>query len=109
MRDQLPHRFEGDAVLAELLDAAGCHLTVDEVREEFEASLEEDPETPPGEIIPLLFETEPRFPDARAAERLYANLLGLWDRLANPPPSRPPIRVSKTQVPVASWPFIVMT
>ncbi len=91
MRRDLPHRFEGDQTLASLLASAGCELTVAEVRLEFEAALEEDPDTAAGEILPLLFETEPRFPDAEAASRLYANLLGLWDQVAARPAGALPV------------------
>lgn len=69
-------------MLEELLGKAGCTYTVAEVRAEFEASLEEDPETPPAQILPLLFETEPRFSGPDEARRLYGNLLGLWDLVA---------------------------
>ena len=79
---EIPHHFESDAVLTELLAGAGCELSVEDVRFEFSASLEEDEDTRPWEIIPLLFELEPRFESPAEARRLYANLLGLWDRVA---------------------------
>jgi hypothetical protein len=75
----VPRRYEGPRILGELLAAAGSELSVEEVRAEFFAALEEDPETRPGEILPLLFEGEPHFPGPDAARRTYANLLGLWD------------------------------
>ncbi|RMG15696.1 MAG: hypothetical protein D6729_12210 [Deltaproteobacteria bacterium] len=97
-------RYEGEAVLADLLRAAGCDLSVEEVRFEFEAALEEDEETRPGDIIPLLFEREPRFRSTDEARRLYQNLFGLWNEVRAarrggalpiletpaPPPAPPP-------------------
>lgn len=81
-KDVTPH-YEGADVLATLLEAAGCTLSVTDVEYEFEASIEEDADTPPGDVIPLLFDQEPRFSDADEAGRLYANLLGLWTWLRN--------------------------
>lgn len=75
--DRLPRIYEGPDVLAPLLEASGCELTVDEVVDEFACALEEG--TPAGEIIPLLWELEPRFPDPATAKRTFQNLFGLWD------------------------------
>lgn len=75
--DRLPRVYEGPEVLGPLLEASGCELTVDEVVEEFACALEEG--TPSGEIIPLLWELEPRFPDPATAKRTFQNLFGLWD------------------------------
>lgn len=75
--DRLPRIYEGPDVLAPLLAQSGCELTVDDVVEEFACALEEG--TPAGEIIPLLWEVEPRFPDPAAAKRTFQNLFGLWD------------------------------
>lgn len=72
--------YEGEAVLAGLLKASGCRLSVSDVQEEFLAALEEG--SPSAEIIPLLWEGEPRFKGADEARRLFGNLFGLWDLVA---------------------------
>lgn len=75
--DRLPRVYEGPDVLGPLLEASGCELDVDEVVEEFACALEEG--TPAGELIPLLWEVEPRFADPAIARRTFQNLFGLWD------------------------------
>lgn len=80
MPKRLERAYEGPEVLARLLKASGCKLSVDEVQEEFLASLEEG--TPAAEMIPLLWEAEPRFKTPEAARQTFANLLGLWDVVA---------------------------
>lgn len=103
MRKDLPHRFEGEAVVSELLERAGCPYGYEDVVFEFRAALEEDPDTPPSDIIPLLFEEEePRFRSPEESRRLYANLLGLWDRLRDAP--RGPLAVLQDEAPPATFP-----
>jgi hypothetical protein len=77
---RLERAYEGPEVLARLLKASGCKLTVDEVQEEMLAALEEG--TPAAELLPLLWEAEPRFKTQEAARQTFANLLGLWDAVA---------------------------
>lgn len=80
MPKRLERAYEGPEVLARLLKASGCKLSVDEVQEEFLASLEEG--TPAAEMLPLLWEAEPRFKTPELARQTFANLFGLWDVVA---------------------------
>lgn len=83
-REEFQHHFEGPEVLAELVAAAGCTLTVEEIAERFKQA-QADSE-PAGEVIPTLFEGEPRFADPFMAQLTFQNLLGLWDLLAQGKP-----------------------
>ncbi len=67
-------------MLERLLGQSGCELTMEEVVSEFACALEEG--TQASEIIPLLWELEPRFASPAEARRTFANLFGLWDDLA---------------------------
>lgn len=78
--ERLARVYEGPAVLGELLSASGCELSVDEVVDEFACALEEGSVV--GEIVPLLWELEPRFGTAEEARRTFSNLFGLWDAVA---------------------------
>lgn len=78
-RRSLERNFEGELILSDLLKASKCELTVDEVIEEFRCGVEEGSE--PSDIIPLLWEGEPRFPNPDQARRTFANLFGLWDEI----------------------------
>lgn len=80
MPKRLERVYEGPEALARLLQTSGCKLSVDEVQEEFLASLEEG--TPAAEIIPLLWEAEPRFKTPELARQTFSNLFGLWDLVA---------------------------
>jgi hypothetical protein len=80
MPKRLERAYEGPEALARLLQTSGCKLSVDEVQEEFLASLEEG--TPAAEIIPLLWEAEPRFKTPELARQTFSNLFGLWDLVA---------------------------
>ena len=77
---RLQRTYEGPEILADLLESSGCELTVEEVVEEFVCAVEEG--TQAAEIVPLLWELEPRFPDAATARRTFSNLFGLWDDVA---------------------------
>lgn len=77
---RLERKYEGPEVLGRLLRASGCDLTVDEVRAEFEAAIEEG--TPANEVIDLLWERAPRFADADQARRTFSNLFGLYEQVA---------------------------
>jgi hypothetical protein len=73
----LSRTFEGAEVLDGLLELAGTPLTTADVvqaMKEGHASGE-----PSSEVIPTLFESEPRFSDPTYARKLFGNLLGLWD------------------------------
>lgn len=78
--ERIERVYEGPEVLGPLLSGSGCELSVDEVVEEFVCALEEG--SVQGEIIPLLWEMEPRFADAGVARRTFGNLFGLWDSVA---------------------------
>lgn len=77
---RLERRYEGPEVLGGLLEQSGCELSVDDVREEFECAVEEG--TQASEIMPLLWELEPRFASPEQARRTFSNLFGLWDAVA---------------------------
>ncbi len=72
--------YEGPEVLESLLAAAGSPLRTEEVAERFSGAQRSGEAR--GEVIPSLFPEEPRFPSPEAARRLYANLFGLWERIA---------------------------
>jgi hypothetical protein len=73
--------YEGPEVLEALLSRAGSPFGVDEVSARFAAAVAA------GEgrstVIPSLFEEEPHFATPEDARRLYANLFGLWGRIAS--------------------------
>lgn len=77
---RIERNYEGPEILVRLLKTSGCRLSVEDVQEEFLAALEEG--TPAAEIIPLLWEGEPRFKTPEDARRAFANLLGLWDAVS---------------------------
>jgi hypothetical protein len=72
--------YEGPEVLTALLAQAGSPHGADEVAEHFRSATAAG--EPRGDVIPSLFPEEPRFETPEAARRLYANLFGLWDRVA---------------------------
>ncbi|MBU0553454.1 hypothetical protein KKF91_01570 [Myxococcota bacterium] len=80
MNRRLERNYEGAEVLNTILKRAGCELSDEDVRAEFLCALEEG--TQAAEIIPLLWEQEPRFKSAEEARRCFANLFGLWDELS---------------------------
>ena len=75
------HRFEGADTLNGLLEIAGSPLDTHEVLARLAAGHEAGAAA--SEIIPTLFEGEPRFPNPELARRLYQNLLGLWDLMTS--------------------------
>jgi hypothetical protein len=77
---ELPRHFEGRAQLAKLLQKAGSSVAPDEVAEGF-AQAQSD-KLQPADVIPELFDGEPRFEKPSDAAALYSNLLGLWDLIA---------------------------
>lgn len=80
-RADLPRHFEGRAQLAKLLAKAGSQVAPDEVAEGFALAQRDGLE--PRDVIPELFEGEPRFDRPQDAAALYSNLLGLWDLVAS--------------------------
>lgn len=72
--------YEGPAVLTSLLARAGAPHDAAAVAETFARAQERG--EPRSAVIPALFPEEPRFDSPDAARRLYANLFGLWERLA---------------------------
>ncbi len=83
----VPHHYEGEAVLGELLAVAGSELEVAEVKEQLRQAQAQ--KVPAAQAFPSLFAGEPHFPAPDLAMRLYANLFGLWDRLAAGGPVEP--------------------
>jgi hypothetical protein len=76
-RHDFDRRFEGAEILAGLLELAGSPYGPEEVLAEFRQARQAG--LAPGDVIPTLFPTEPRFPDPALAQRLFQNLLGLWE------------------------------
>jgi hypothetical protein len=92
-------RFEGRDTLEELLGIAGSPFTMQQVVDAMREAVAEKKAA--SELIPTLFEGEPRFSNPDVARRLYQNLLGLWDLVAAGQPfdhegaKAPPPRVKK--------------
>ncbi|GEJ56685.1 hypothetical protein AMYX_14260 [Anaeromyxobacter diazotrophicus] len=95
----LPAVYEGPEELSALLARAGSPHDADAVAERFREAQRLGHER--ADVIPGLFEDEPRFASPEDARRLYGNLFALWDRLARglsisreepeaPPPLAPP-------------------
>lgn len=104
-RTGFERRFEGTEVLGELLGLTNAVLNVDEVVARFREARGEGESAP--DVIPTLFDGEPRFADPAYARRLYQNLLGLWDELAAgrvPRGSAGPDRPRREKRPVAEPP-----
>lgn len=76
----LTREYEGAATLDGLLAGAGASARTPEAVAIFKDALAVG--MGPDEVIPDLFEEEPRFKAPAEARRLYANLFGLWDRVA---------------------------
>ena len=72
--------YEGPEVLSSLLAQAGSPYGAEEVAEHFRGA--QAAGEPRGDVVPALFPDEPRFGSPDEARRLYANLFGLWDRVA---------------------------
>jgi hypothetical protein len=72
--------YEGPEVLTALLQRAGSPYTAQETAERFRRAQAAGEER--SDVIPSLFQTEPRFDAPEAARRLYGNLFALWDRIA---------------------------
>jgi len=72
--------YEGPEVLSSLLARAGSPHDAAQVAETFARA--QAAGEPRSAVIPALFPDQPHFDSPDAALRLYANLFGLWDRLA---------------------------
>lgn len=72
--------YEGPEVLSALLERAGSPHDAEEVAGIFVRAQKSG--EPRSVVIPALFPDEPHFESPDAAQRLYANLFGLWARLA---------------------------
>lgn len=72
--------YEGPEVLSALLAKAGSPSATEDVVVVFQRAQRAG--EPRSAVIPTLFASEPRFAGPDEARRLYANLFGLWDRLA---------------------------
>ncbi|MEI7704214.1 MAG: hypothetical protein WCK73_06410 [Deltaproteobacteria bacterium] len=72
--------YEGPEVLSELLSQAGSPHAAREVADHFRAA--QGAGEPRSDVIPSIFPEEPRFASPEEARRLYANLFGLWERVA---------------------------
>ncbi|MBZ4395769.1 MULTISPECIES: hypothetical protein [unclassified Myxococcus] len=70
-------QFEGASMLDGLLELSGSPYDTAEVFARMQAAHARG--RPQGDVIPGLFEGEPRFPSPDIARKLYQNLLGLWD------------------------------
>ncbi len=93
--DEFKRKFEGREVLDGLLELAGSAMDSDQVLEAMEEANRQGEQV--AGLIPTFFEEEPRFTDPSLAQRMFENLLGLWDAVAagkpvrlDPPPPRPP-------------------
>ena len=93
-------KYDGPEVLEQLLSAAGAVLDVEGVSARFRQAQANKADS--GDVVPTLFETEPRFGDPEMARRLFQNLLGLWDALARGEPAASlPGKRPKRQKPTA--------
>jgi hypothetical protein len=94
---QLERHYEGQPVLADLLKQAGSHASVDDTKEIFMEAQAEGMR--PAQAFPELFDGEPRFASPALALRLYSNLFGLWDRMADGKTDEPSAHEPKPRPP----------
>ncbi|WP_224363751.1 hypothetical protein [Hyalangium versicolor] len=80
------HHFEGAEALDGLLELAGSPCDTSEVIVRMRTARAEG--QPHAAVIPTLFPKEPRFASPEVAQRLFENLLGLWDLVAEGKPIR---------------------
>lgn len=83
----VPRVYEGEAILAPLLQSLGARMDVAGLKEAIRAAQERG-EAAAG-LFPTLFEKPPRFGSPEQAVRLWGNLFGLWDRIASGGPVEP--------------------
>lgn len=96
LRPDFNRHFEGKEVLEGLLQACGNCRSAEDTLELMRESHSRGDSA--NQLIPTLFDGEPRFPDPSYAQRLYQNLLGLWDLVSSgksvslEAPEKPPRR-----------------
>lgn len=100
--DALVRRFDGRATLDALLAKSGALGEVDDVVQAFRDAVKKD--IPPQPVILALWADEPRFDSPADAERLFSNLLGLYELIAAGQPfdlgaSAAPARVKRARAP----------
>ncbi len=78
---ELARRFDGRRMLDELLAKSGALGDTEDVVGAFKQAVAKG--VPPQPVIQALWQDEPHFDSPRDAERLFANLLGLYDLIAS--------------------------
>ncbi len=79
--DELRRRFDGAKDLDALLTKSGALGDVEDVVQAFKQAVAKD--VPPQPVIMALWEDEPRFDSPADAEKLFSNLLGLYELVAS--------------------------
>lgn len=79
-RDDIERSFEGRVVLEKLLAASGTVADAEDVAGAFEKAVKDG--VPAPVVIQALWEDEPRFESPDDAARLFGNLLGLYELIA---------------------------
>jgi hypothetical protein len=79
-REDIERSFEGRVVLEKLLAASGTIADAEDVAGAFEKAVKEG--VPAPVVIQALWEDEPRFESPDDAARLFGNLLGLYELIA---------------------------
>lgn len=79
-REDIERSFEGRVVLEKLLAASGTVADAEDVAGAFEKAVKEG--VPAPVVIQALWEDEPRFESPDDAARLFGNLLGLYELIA---------------------------
>ncbi|MGQ0507989.1 MAG: hypothetical protein ACT4TC_22015, partial [Myxococcaceae bacterium] len=105
MSKAFSRKFEGRETLDGLLALAGSPLDSEAVLEQMREATRDGVSS--SELIPSLFDGEPRFEDPRIAQKLFENLLGLWDLVAGGGPIRldaKPVRKEKEKKAVPEVP-----
>ncbi len=97
MAEGLEREFEGPAILQALLQTAGSTVAIETVAAMMQTAQDEGRSS--SEVIPELFDGEPRFPSSEVARALFSNLLGLWDLIqAGLPLDGPPDESSRKRL-----------
>lgn len=78
---ELARRFDGRRALDELLAKSGALGDTEDVVGAFKQAVAK--QVPPQPVIQALWQDEPHFDSPKDAERLFANLLGLYDLIAS--------------------------
>ncbi len=99
--EKFERRFDGRDVLERLLAESRAIFEFDDVVEAFEEAHRE--QVPVRDVIADLWDDEPRFSSPHVAQKLYANLFGLFDLIAQGQwPNMPSLEVKpqKTRAPM---------